>query len=75
MSLLLDQLLTEEQRASCAIHDVPKEWPAEAAHACTELGHKDFETVEDCPWTLVAIVVGFVGAIVLSMAAPMGFAP
>lgn len=38
MSVLLDSLLTEEQRASCAIHDVPKEWPVEAAHACTELG-------------------------------------
>lgn len=51
MSVLLDSLLTAEQRASCAIHDVPKEWPAEAAHACTELGADQIRAESEAdPW-------------------------
>ena len=68
MSVLLDSLLTAEQRASCAIHDVPKEWPAEAAHACTEVGYEDeIRRMEGDPWVFWAVVIGVIGGMVLSL--------
>ena len=80
MSYYLDQLLTREQRESCAIHDHPRMAEIiaqhrsgflaapEAAHAATEMSYEDeIDQLEGDPWIYWGIVLGVIAGMLLSL--------